>query len=97
MTTMTKIARSGPVIRAALAELSPMECEQFESEFQQAAQIAAEQFDLTGLEALLDRWWGIATIRANPLTEQEQELRARARGGNDTGLFVREAEGWRQL
>jgi hypothetical protein len=35
MTAATKIERSGPAIRAALAELSPDECAQFEVEFQQ--------------------------------------------------------------
>lgn len=38
----TKIKRSGPAIRSALAESAPTECEQFESEFAQAlAQAAA--------------------------------------------------------
>ncbi|MPZ67862.1 MAG: hypothetical protein GEU83_21070 [Pseudonocardiaceae bacterium] len=56
----TKIERSGPAIRAVLAEASPAE------------------FDLAPAEAVLDRWWGIAAIRANPLSEQEQAQLARA-------------------
>ena len=34
---------------------------------------------------MLDRWWGIATIRAHPLTEEEQELVRRIVSGGHTG------------
>ena len=44
--TTTKIERTGPSIRAALAEFAPAECEQFEAEFQPALGQAAELFDL---------------------------------------------------
>jgi len=45
---------------------------------------------------VLDRWWGIAAIRANPLSEQEQLARARA--GSFTGLWERdEAGNWTQM
>lgn len=83
--TTTKIERSGPAIRAALAEFAPAECEQFEAAFRQAVARAGEQFDLAPVAAVLDRWWRIAAIRANPLSEQEQELVARARAGGDSG------------
>lgn len=97
MTATIKIARSRPSIRAALAELSPAECQRFETEFQQAAQQAGEQVDLTPLDSVLDRWAGRATILANPLSEQEQELLARFRDGDDRGSYVRDGDGWRQL
>lgn len=98
MTAATTIERSGPAIRAALAAHAPDECPQFETEFQQATQLAGQTFDLAPLEALLDRWWGIAAIRANPLTEQEQSQVARAKAGDFTGLLTRDEQGnWVQL
>ena len=50
----TKIEHSGPVIRAVLDEYAPDECASFEAGMRQA---------------VLDRWWGIAVIRANPLSD----------------------------
>ena len=98
MTAATKIERSGPAIRAALAELAPDECAQFETEFQQAAERAGQTFDLAPLEALVDRWWGIAAIRANPLSEQEQAQVDRARAGDFTGLLAHDEQGnWVRL
>jgi hypothetical protein len=98
MTAATKIERSGPAIRAALAELSPDECAQFEAEFQQATQRAGQTFDLAPLDALLDRWWGIAAIRANPLSDGEQVQVARAKAGDFTGLLARDDQGnWVRL
>ncbi len=86
MTTVTTtIERSGPAVRAALAELAPQECAVFEQEFRQALLDAEQRLDLRPAEALLDRWWGIAAIRANPLSPTEHDLVARARAGDDTG------------
>ena len=97
-TATTRIERSGPAIRAVLADVSPDECAQFEVEFAQALARAGAQFDLTPAEAVLDRWWGIAVIRANPLSEQEQTQLARAREGVFDGLWERdEAGSWVQL
>ncbi len=64
MTAATKIERSGPAIHATLAERAPAECAEFEAEFRQALTRAEIDFDLRPVEALLDRWWGIAAIRA---------------------------------
>jgi hypothetical protein len=97
-TATTRIKRSGPAIRALLGEVSPDECAQFEAEFAQALARAGAEFDLAPAEAVLDRWWGIAVIRANPLSEQEQEQVARARQGLFDGLWERdEAGNWVQL
>jgi Family of unknown function (DUF6247) len=94
MTAMTaRIERSGPAIRAVLAEHSPKECRQFEDEFHRALALADVQVDLAPAEAVLDRWWGIAAIRANPLTEHEQELVARARAGDESGWVTRDQDG----
>jgi len=97
-TATTRIKRSGPAIRAVLAEVSPDECAQFEVEFAQALARAGAEYDLAPAEAVLDRWWGIAVIRANPLSEQEQTQLARAGKGVFDGLWERdEAGSWVQL
>lgn len=94
----TKIERSGPAIRALLTTASPTECAQFEAEFAEALARAGTEFDLAPAEAVLGRWWGIAAIRANPLSEGEQAQLARAQAGDFTGLWERdEAGNWAQL
>jgi Family of unknown function (DUF6247) len=94
----TKIERTGPAIRAALAEAAPEECARFEVDFQQAVARASQTFDLAPLDATLERWWGIAAIRANPLSEHEQAQVVRAKAGDFTGLFARDEQGdWVQL
>jgi len=97
-TATTKIERSGPAVRAALARLSPTECAQFEAEFARAIARAGAEYDLAPAEAVLDRWWGIAIIRANPLSEREQAQLDRARNGVFDGLWERDERGdWHQL
>ncbi|MGH3874433.1 MAG: DUF6247 family protein [Pseudonocardiaceae bacterium] len=94
----TKIERSGPAIRAVLAESAPAECVRFEAEFQQAVARASATFDVTPLDAMLDRWWGVAAIRANPLSEHEQAQVTRAKAGDFTGLLARDEHGnWIRL
>lgn len=94
----TRIERSGPAVRAALVAVSPQECAQFEAEFAQALARAGAEFDLAPAERVLDRWWGIAVIRANPLSEEEQGQVARARVGDFTGLLARDERGnWVRL
>ena len=93
MTTATRIERAVPAIRAALSAVAPADLAEFEAEFLRALAQSGERFDLAPLEAVLDRWWGIAAIRANPLTDRERELLARARAGDDTGWVTREQGG----
>lgn len=85
MVVTTKITRSGQAISAALQELSPEEAAQFNREYREALVRAADTFDLTGAETVLTRWWGIATLRANPLTEEEHDLIRRLHAGEDVG------------
>ncbi len=97
-TATTRIERSGPAVRAALAQLSPQDCAQFEAEFAQATARAGAEYDLAPAQAVLDRWWGIAVIRANPLSDHEQAQLARARQGVFDGLWEREEHGgWHQI
>lgn len=91
--TTTKIERSGPAIRHALAEHSPAEAHRFEVEFQQALADAGETFDLHPVETLLDRWWGIAAVRANPLSDNERRLVDQARAGDTSGWLTRDQDG----
>lgn len=95
MTAATKIERTGPAIRAALAEAAPEQCVRFEAEFRQALARAGTDFDLSPIERVLDRWWGIAAVRANPLSDAEREQVARARAGDDTGWIVHHEDGTR--
>lgn len=99
MTAATmKIERSGPAIRAALARYAPTEVAVFESEFAAAIAAAAASLDLAAAQAVLDRWWGIAAIRANPLSEAEREQLAGARQGDVAGLLTRDEDGeWVRL
>ena len=97
-TATTTIERSGPAIHAALAELAPDECAEFETEFRAALTRAETSFDLRPVEALLDRWWGAAVTAANPLSEHEHELVTRARAGDDTGWLTHHEDGtWTRL
>jgi hypothetical protein len=97
-TATTRIERSGTAIRAVLAEHAPDECAQFEVEFQQAIQRAGQTFDLAPVDALMDRWWGIAAIRANPLSEHERAQVAQAKTGDFSGLLARDEQGdWVRL
>jgi hypothetical protein len=93
VTAATKIERSGPAIRAALAEASPRECAQFEAEFAAALERASAEMDLAPAEDVLDRWWGVAATRTNTLTEAEREQLARAREGDFTGFWERDEGG----
>ena len=81
--TMTKIERSAPAIHAALMESSPSEATQFIEAYRAALVEAAETSGLADAEAVLTHWWGIAHIRANPLTSEEREIVRRIRDGAD--------------
>lgn len=89
----TKIERSGPAIRAALAQFAPAERALFDADFRQALTQAGEKFDLAPVDAVLDRWWGVAAIRANPLTTHERQLVAQARAGDDSGWLTPDQDG----
>jgi hypothetical protein len=96
--TTTKVERSGPAIRTALAEHSPQECIQFESDVRDALARASADLDLARVDAVLTSWHARATIVANPLTAEEQALVQGARAGDFTGLRARGERGaWTTL
>ncbi|HET9254601.1 MAG TPA: DUF6247 family protein [Pseudonocardiaceae bacterium] len=67
------------------------------SPFRRALADAGNDFDLSHVNTVLDRWWGIAAVCANPLTEQERKLVTQARAGVDTGWYVRKNGSWVRL
>lgn len=54
---------------------------------------AAADLDLAGVDAVLGRWHALATMAANPLTDEEQAQVARAKTGELTGLRARDEHG----
>lgn len=64
--TATTIDRTGPAIRATLAEYAPAERVQFEREFQAALADAGETFDATPVDTLIGRWWARTVALLNP-------------------------------
>ena len=66
------VERSGPAVRAALNAHAPERCAQFEAELRSALARAAENFDLSGPQAVLTHWHAVATMAANPLTDTER-------------------------
>lgn len=97
--TSTIVERSGPAIRAALLAYAPAEeCEQFEAELRAALERAREDLDLTGPQAVLTHWHAMATMAANPPTDEERELVQRAKAGDYAGLSTLDETGnWIQL
>jgi Family of unknown function (DUF6247) len=80
--TSVEVERSGPAIRAALAEHAPDDEPRFTAELRSALARAGEDLDLAGPQAVLARWHALATMAANPLTADEQAQLARARAFN---------------
>ena len=100
VTTVTTVAvqRSGPAIRAALAEHSPQECTQFEDQLQDALTQASADLDVSRIDEVLDRWHRRAIVAANPLTVAEHELLRQAQAGDLSGLRTRDDGGaWTTL
>ncbi|MGI8814966.1 MAG: DUF6247 family protein [Pseudonocardia sp.] len=96
MTTVTSVAvqRSGPAIRAVLAERgAPGELECFEGEMRAALTAAVADLDLAGVEEVLSRWHSLAAMAANPLTDDERAQVAQAQAGDLTGLRARDERG----
>lgn len=93
MTSSGGLTRTGPAIRAALAELAPEELPEFEAEFRIALAEADDNFDLDPVQAVITKWWGVAHLRKHPPTEEERAAVARARAGDTTGLLTRTTDG----
>lgn len=88
-----RVERTGPAIRAALREAAPDELPEFEAEFRIALAEADDDFDLSRVEKMLDRWWGRAHLRLNPPTPEELAVIERVRRGDFRGMSTRTADG----
>lgn len=78
MATYVKVERTGPAIRAALMETSPDEVPDFETEFHTALAETDDDFDVSRIDRLIGRWWRIAHLRLNPISEEERAQAERA-------------------
>jgi hypothetical protein len=80
----TIIERTGPAVRAALlVYASAEECAQFEAEMRSALAHAAEDLDLSKPQEVLAHWHALVTLDANPCTDEEHELIARMKAGDE--------------
>ncbi|MDQ3763932.1 MAG: DUF6247 family protein [Actinomycetota bacterium] len=78
--------------------MPPLRCARFEAEFRAALASAADDLDLSTVEAVLGRWHALATMAANPLTPEEQAQLQRVKAGDFTGLYTRDESGnWVRL
>ena len=87
------VARTGPAIRAVLAELAPEDLVDFEAEFRIALAEADDDFDLARVQAVIDKWWGVAHLRIHPPTPDEQAIAERVERGDFRGLYEQTADG----
>lgn len=83
------LERTGPAIRAVLAEHAPEDLPEFEAEFRIALAETDEDFDLTRVDAVITTWWGRAHLRLHPPTDAERDAVARATAGDNSGLLTR--------
>jgi len=79
------VERSAPAILQVLRDVAPAEASQFEDEFRDALQQAAAVFDLSPVNRVVNRWWGVAHLRLNPPTAEERDSVRRLRAGEDVG------------
>ncbi len=80
------VERSGPAIRDALAAAAPDELPEFEAQFRIALAETDDDFDLSRVERVLNRWWGVAHLRLNPPTEDERAVIDQVGRGDFAGL-----------
>ena len=85
MAVDVRVERSAPAILQVLRDVAPGEAAQFESDFQDALQQASATFDLSTVNRVVNRWWGIAYLRLNPPTGEEREAARRLHAGEDVG------------
>lgn len=93
MSEMVLLERSGPVIRAVLAEIAPDDLVDFEAEFRCALATADDDFDLAPVNEVMNKWWACAHLHMYPPTEEESAAVVRARAGDYTGMYERTEDG----
>jgi hypothetical protein len=85
MAVDVRVERSAPAILQVLREVAPAEAALFEGDFRDALHQASTTFDLSPVNRVVNRWWGIAYLRLNPPTTEEREAVRRLRAGEDVG------------
>lgn len=85
MAVDVRVERSARAILQVLRDVAPTEADQFEGEFQDALQQASAAFDLSPVNQVVNRWWGIAYLRLNPPTTEEREAARRLQASKDVG------------
>jgi hypothetical protein len=85
MAVDVRVERSVPAILQVLRDVAPAEAALFEGDFRDALQQASATFDLSPVNRVVNRWWGIAFLRLNPPTAEEREAVRRLRAGEDIG------------
>ncbi len=85
MAVDVRLDRSASAILQVLRNAAPAEAALFEGDFRDALQQASATFDLSPLNRVVNRWWGIAYLRLNPPTAEEREAVRRLRAGEDVG------------
>jgi Family of unknown function (DUF6247) len=96
--TSSRVERTGPAIHAVLTQHAPELFAEFSAEFRIALAAADDDFDLGPAQAVIDKWWPIAYMRAHPLTEEEREMVGRVRAGDMTGLWTKDDDGnWTKI
>jgi len=91
--TNVGLPRTGPAIRAVLAECAPEDLAEFEAEFRIALAETDDDFDLSRMDAVLTRWWGRAHLRLHPTTEEERAAIQRIANGDYRGTYSHTPEG----
>ncbi len=70
----------------------------FEAEFRIALAETDDDFDLSRVQAVIDKWRPIAYARLNPPTEEERARIDRFHAGDDAGLLQQRDDGsWVRL
>ena len=90
---VVRIERTGPAVLRALADLAPVgSCAAFATEMRAALHSAQDELDLAGPDAVLTRWWVVASVATNPLSADEQATLQRVRTADLGGLYSRSTD-----
>ncbi|MGP4015291.1 DUF6247 family protein [Saccharopolyspora sp. 5N708] len=77
------VDRTGPAIRRTLSETDPESGFEFEREFHQAMAESDDDFDLNRVQQVVDRWWPVACLAANP-APYVNEVHERIKNGDES-------------
>lgn len=87
-TVTTRIDRTGPAIREALARLDSRACTRFETEFRTAIAETRVDFDITRITDVVNRWWAYTIAEINPDPAADAAW-ARIKAGDESDIVER--------